>query len=148
MEYERDVLESNLLSIRAAAREQEHELLFQYHALLDIMPDLATDIKILDEDQLVTYAGFASPVFAICFVVLTGLSQIDHFAHASRGDDTNSLRPDIMVLMRQEWCMPLYGYGDAPDVLPKHGRGWNNQFTARLMCPQRLLEDFDAGESE
>ncbi|OJT15889.1 hypothetical protein TRAPUB_1050, partial [Trametes pubescens] len=116
---------------KAAAREQERELLYQYHALLDIIPDLATDIKILDEDQLVTYAGF-----------------IDHFAHAARGDDTNSLRPDIMQLIRLEWCMPIYGYADAPSILIKHERGWNNRFTARLMCPQRLLEDFDAGESD
>ncbi|KAI0736215.1 hypothetical protein C8Q72DRAFT_879537 [Fomitopsis betulina] len=52
------------------------------------------------------------------------------------------------LTLLEEWCMPLYGYGDALDVLPKHGRGWNNQFTARLICPQRLLEDFDAGESD
>lgn len=44
--------------------------------------------------------------------------------------------------------MPVYGYGDAPTILLKHERGWNNQFTARLLCPQLLLEDFDAGESE
>lgn len=48
------------LAHRAAECERKRELLWQYHALLDIMPDLVTDIKILDEDQLVTYAGFVS----------------------------------------------------------------------------------------
>lgn len=47
-----------------------------------------------------------------------------------------------MQLIGLDWCMPLYGYGDAPSVLPKDKRGWNNQFTARLMCPQQRLEDF------
>ncbi|KAI0369421.1 hypothetical protein BV20DRAFT_363799 [Pilatotrama ljubarskyi] len=90
------------------------------------MPDLKTDIKILDDDQLVTYAKY-----------------IDHCARASRGDDTSALRNDGILLMSDEVTRPTPAYANAPATLVKYQRGWNNKYTARLLCPQEKLEDFD-----
>lgn len=52
--------------IREDARLQKWEYLYQFHALLDIMPDLKTDLDILDEDQLITYSDFVSVCSALC----------------------------------------------------------------------------------
>lgn len=52
--------------IREDARFQKREYLYQFHALLDIMPDLKTDLDILDEDQLITYSDFVSVCSALC----------------------------------------------------------------------------------
>ncbi|KAI0374976.1 hypothetical protein BV20DRAFT_405450 [Pilatotrama ljubarskyi] len=101
-------------------RNQERELRYQYAALLDIMPDLKTDIGILDDDQLVDYC-----------------------ARASRGDDTSAVRNDGILLLSDAATRPWPSYERAPPKLQKYQRGWNNTYTARLLCPQDMLHEFD-----
>ncbi|KAL1937058.1 hypothetical protein VTO73DRAFT_15140 [Trametes versicolor] len=108
-------------------RQEKREYIFQYHAILDVMPNLKTDLPLLDADQLVTYTNF-----------------VNHFARASRGDDTNSLRKDILLLYREEGLRLDPSYSEAPSNLVKHRRGWENDYTARLLCPQELLDTYNA----
>lgn len=69
--------------------------------------------------------------------------QVNHFARASRGDDTNSLRKDILLLYREEGLRLDPSYSEAPSNLVKHRRGWENDYTARLLCPQELLDTYN-----
>ncbi|KAI0349976.1 hypothetical protein OH77DRAFT_1507226 [Trametes cingulata] len=112
---------------RLQVQEQERELRYQYNALLDIMPDLKTDINLLDDDQLVRYARY-----------------VDYCAHASHGDDTSAVRLDGIILMSDETMRPTAAYACAPPQLQKYQHSWNNSYTARLLCPQDMLKEFDA----
>ncbi|EIW59004.1 uncharacterized protein TRAVEDRAFT_48132 [Trametes versicolor FP-101664 SS1] len=112
---------------RETERQEKREYIFQYHAILDVMPNLKMDLPLLDADQLVTYTNF-----------------VNHFACASRGDNTNSLRKDILLLYRKEGLRLDPLYSEAPSNLVKHRRGWENNYTARLLCPQELLNTYNA----
>ncbi|EIW53765.1 uncharacterized protein TRAVEDRAFT_52890 [Trametes versicolor FP-101664 SS1] len=104
---------------KAIERQEKREYIFQYHAIPDVMPNLKTDLPLLDADQLVTYTNFVR-------------------------DDTNSLRKDILLLYCKEGLRLDPSYSEAPSNLVKHRHGWENDYTARLLCPQELLDTYNA----
>ncbi|CDO75465.1 hypothetical protein BN946_scf184935.g1 [Trametes cinnabarina] len=119
-------LEKQERAQRNAARARTRELIFQYNGILDVLPDLRTDAKYFDEDELITLTDF----------VRTRMN-------AARCDDSGRIRDLVITYMIAKIPAPQRGCG-VPSLLAKHERGWQNKHTARLLCPQRLLSDFDA----
>lgn len=57
---------------------------------------------------------------------------MDHKAGEARREDVNRVRSSVMS----------YIPGETLNI-PKSDRGWNNKVTARLLCPQTRLAEFD-----
>ncbi|KAL7283550.1 hypothetical protein ACG7TL_002984 [Trametes sanguinea] len=111
---------------RNAARARTRELIFQYDGILDVIPDLRSDAKYFDEDELITLTDF----------VRTRM-------YAARSDDSGRIRDLVITYMNPKSSAPQQD-SHIPSILAKHARGWQNKYTARLLCPQRLLGDFNA----
>ncbi|KAK7689179.1 hypothetical protein QCA50_007870 [Cerrena zonata] len=58
---------------------------------------------------------------------------MDKNANAARRDDCSRIRHHVLIYI-----------DDIPSTLEKDERGWHNRQTARLLCPQDQLEEFDA----
>ncbi|KAI0654689.1 hypothetical protein C8Q70DRAFT_936903 [Cubamyces menziesii] len=78
---------------------QREELRFQYQALLELLPNLQRDIKVLDQDSLMTLSAYISARVT-----------------AVRGDDGGALRGHVISYLRDS---QIEEYTDAPQELPK-----------------------------
>ena len=63
--------------------------------------------------------------------------QLSAAANNARGDDTNSCRKAT-----PGYVLPP-DRADDNDIEKKSDCGWNNPFTARLLCPLKYLQEFD-----
>ncbi|KAI0672335.1 hypothetical protein C8Q78DRAFT_1125919 [Trametes maxima] len=109
-------------------RAERQELKYQYNALLETIPDLKTDIKLLDEDGLTTLGDY-----------------LNSRLKAARGTDGGLIRDEVV---RYLYYGGLETFRDAPDGLDKFRRGWYNEYTARMLCPQNQLARFDANREK
>ena len=67
------------------------------------------------------------------------LFQMENKATSARGSDLSKIRYESMEYI------PSFGtYQPPPSYPDKTLRGFHNVATGRLLCPQRLLETFDA----
>ncbi|KAI1788256.1 hypothetical protein LXA43DRAFT_1160169 [Ganoderma leucocontextum] len=112
-------------SQRNSERRQRRELLYQSDELLRLIPDLKTDINILDDEQLVEYCRY-----------------LDYSIHSARQDDTGHLAERTIVYLSQFVADPKLQ--EAPSMIEKFRCGWRDYFTTRQLCPFDMLKDFDA----
>ncbi|KAI0349320.1 hypothetical protein OH77DRAFT_1432160 [Trametes cingulata] len=117
--------DSGVLTTMKLDKAYKRELLYQFHALLDLIPDLKESIQSLDEAELMTLGDYIKNRF-----------------HAARGDDSASLRKYMLPYL-QGLESEHKDYRTAPSMIEKYARGWHSWYTARLLCPQNLLAEFD-----
>ncbi|KAF8171892.1 hypothetical protein BJ912DRAFT_1065937 [Pholiota molesta] len=67
-----------------------------------------------------------------CFV-----GHLSAAANSARAEDTSSCRKAVPA-----YILPS-DHTDDDDLEKKSNRGWNNHYTARLLCPLKYLEEFD-----
>ncbi|KAI1783830.1 hypothetical protein LXA43DRAFT_1102054 [Ganoderma leucocontextum] len=104
---------------RNLERCQRWELLYQSDELLRLIPDLKTDIDILNGEQL-----------------------LDYSIHSAHQDDTGHLAERSIVYLSH--CAQDLKHHKAPSIIDKCRCGWHGYFTARQLCPFDMLKDFDA----
>ena len=73
------------------------------------------------------------------------MHQIDNRARAARSDDQGSLSKHYLKFIK---ALPENKTEHVPYHLEKCDRGFFNIFTARLLCPQDRLMEFDADPEE
>lgn len=56
-----------------------------------------------------------------------------------RSDDTGRIKDDVIR---------YYGLGDIAELSDKGNRGFNNVNTGRLLCPLKLIDEFDVNPME
>ena len=69
-------------------------------------------------------------------------------ASAARGDDIASLNIHGLKYIALEQPGKQIVPDIAPDSDKRASRGYNHPVTSRLLCPARLLQDFDANPDE
>ncbi|KAI0365863.1 hypothetical protein BV20DRAFT_1115636 [Pilatotrama ljubarskyi] len=108
---------------RRAELAHQRELLYQYQAIFECLPDLKTYVEFFDGDSIRSVGAY-----------------LQFNMNAARGDDSNRMRESTIAYMQSH---DHEGYSKAPSTLAKFQRGWRNWYTARLLCPQRQLAAFD-----
>ncbi|EIW52145.1 uncharacterized protein TRAVEDRAFT_75262 [Trametes versicolor FP-101664 SS1] len=111
---------------RKHERKRKHELRSQFRELLDLIPDMKSDIQYLDADDLITLGSY-----------------INNRVMAVRGDDGGLIRDAVIKYMGRSKTSDKFLL--APSDLDKGLRGWHNEFTARMLCPQVSLVRFEEG---
>ncbi|KAI0747130.1 hypothetical protein C8Q80DRAFT_822650 [Daedaleopsis nitida] len=105
---------------RSHERAQQRELLHQYDALLNLIPDLSSDVDLLDDEDIDTLAAY-----------------IKYDAGKARTTDFNHVSERIWKYIAMSGWFP-----DTPVSLEKWQCGWEGYHTAALLCPPPLHDLF------
>ncbi|KAI0364807.1 hypothetical protein BV20DRAFT_982988 [Pilatotrama ljubarskyi] len=98
-------------------------------------------VKFTSRELKYQYSALLNIILPSPKSLIEGL-QIDYTVRATRGDDTGSLKERVIKYMSA--MSGLHDeYQKAPGVIEKSHRGWYNWYTARFLCPQEMLVDFD-----
>jgi hypothetical protein len=78
-----------------------------------------------------------------CHLQLLILSKMIDAAKGARSDDTGGLKMKAVLYIpvnpKKDVCMPPIA-----NEKSKSDRGFNHPMTSRLLCPQKMLHEFDA----
>ncbi|KAI0660677.1 hypothetical protein C8Q70DRAFT_1053224 [Cubamyces menziesii] len=123
-----DPAEEEAARARQRQRAREKELMFQYWSMLELIPDLKSDLPLLDDEELRVLCDY-----------------LKHNIKSTRSNDSGRLLDHVMTYMQNAYkSCGDEKYRSAPGPsLQKYARGWTNWYTARLLCPQALLKQFD-----
>ncbi|KAI0324784.1 hypothetical protein GY45DRAFT_1375279 [Cubamyces sp. BRFM 1775] len=132
MDSEDDISDNPAEEEAARARRRQHarekELMCQYWSMLELIPDLKSDLPLLDDEELRVLCDY-----------------LKHNIKSTRSNDSGCLLDHVMTYMQSAYkSCGDEKYRSAPGPsLQKYARGWTNWYTARLLCPQALLKRFD-----
>ncbi|KAH9487418.1 hypothetical protein JR316_0001493 [Psilocybe cubensis] len=112
----------------------------QYQKELDVFSDMITHIKCFESDL----SYFVSP---------RNVERKDDLAKAmiaasgaARSEDISTLQSAIITYINE--CSPTNKVEISATATKSESRGFKNKVLARLLCPMKYLEDFDANPDE
>jgi hypothetical protein len=134
------IYNSNDVDKRHDSPKMGEEDVLNFEMLSNACPGLKQALKAFKGDSSLVkcFVGHVSNIIACSVIFMLNCQvQLSAAANSARAEDTSSCRKAVPA-----YILPS-DHTDDDDLEKKSNRGWNNHYTARLLCPLKYLEEFD-----